>query len=507
MLATLRRVTGFPMMLLLVLSACSRDAKVEDPAGPEMAVAPAVATVVLNDVTYEYGCPDFPCPVMPIVTEHINKGLYFWMEPGTFHHEAIYLYVLRTPVMMRRVTILPPPDTGSLKLPPFLTGPEAMTGAWMAPLDQLACTGVKLTLNSPDGREWNFVSGERILAFRYYGNGQPGLAAPMITPVFATDWDHLVAGHYGVYPGYGTPPYDATFNITVRNVVEGVVEEHVVSHTFACNEPEGPAPPAPYLTGPEVVTGDMLPDVGLVCSDFELTLVSPDGGEWYYDEGEIFLEYLRWGPDLKKWIPTGETSTIAMTPEIWDRVLNGTYAIMPANRSAHAYRVTFSGGVERDVQGREYYHEVGHKMLCVSSEPEVPAPTLFGPDRVKGVRGADLGLICKDFNLTLFSPDEGPWYYDEGQITLKYLRWGADLRRWIPTGETSIIPMTAGVWMSVLNGTYMVMPDAEHRSAAAYDVLFSGWVERDVNEREYRYPVSTDFRCVGPDFFDMEKPR
>ncbi len=377
MYANLRRITGPSVVLLLALlpAACSRDAwSGEDPTSPAMSLAPGANTVVISGVTYEYGCPDFPCPAMPIVTEHINKGRFMWMPSSPASRPTIYLYVLRLPVQLRLPTPPPHEDTlPSLKLAPYLTGPEAMTGSWMAPDDQLSCLRVHLTLNSPDGRDWDFVSGERVLNFGSWYDGERMTSMPaMRTPIARTEWGFLMDGSYGIYPGYGSPPYDAVFTATVRTYAGGT-EAHVVSATVRCNEPEVPAPPAPSLVGDDLVKGKwtgFLWNLQLVCRDVNFDLIVPDEMPWYYDAGSITFDYLRY--DHGHWDTLHKTTVATMNSSTWQSVLSGNYDSYPLFRNLwlpyDAYRVTVGGTVERTVHHREFQNEVEHTFVCVAPD-------------------------------------------------------------------------------------------------------------------------------------------
>jgi hypothetical protein len=97
--------------------------------------------------------------------------------------------------------------------------------------------------------------------------------------------------------------YDATFDVIVETGNEG--ERETISHTLRCTDPVPPEPPEPlkpYLTGPEMVRGEWQkgghwwwPTYRLTCSDFDLELVSPDGGPWaLVPNGELEIKYLNW---------------------------------------------------------------------------------------------------------------------------------------------------------------------------------------------------------------------
>jgi hypothetical protein len=344
-------------MLLAILAGCSQDANnAVDPMATDLMPTHATEWIAIQGQSYEYGCPTYPCPVNDLVKSHIDMGRWFWLPDGLFGKPAIYLTVLQTPVQLRMKTVDPPPPPPFLKLDPGLTGPTSMLGVRMEPLGQLACMKVQLAIVSPDGRSWEFVSGQRELA--YEGGGT------QVVPLFRSDWDQLTAGMYGIYPGYGTPPYDATFSVKVRT---SDMDEHVLDHAMACLDAEEPEPEDPWLTGPENWKGRLLPDMGLVCRDFETELISPDGGPWAFRDGQLLLEYLRWGPDLQAWVKMGSTTTYTLDPGDWDALLEGDYMIKP-KMSSVAYHATFTATVGREVGVASVDRPVKHRMTCVGPD-------------------------------------------------------------------------------------------------------------------------------------------
>lgn len=122
---------------------------------------PANAIVSVDGAQYEIGCPDYPCPVSPLVLQHIADKRYFWLPPGTFTWPAIYLYILKVPVQLRPVTqptvvrtpTAPPPE-------PDLIGPGELIGEPSGANALVVCSNVPLSLNIPDAGTWDFVSGD-----------------------------------------------------------------------------------------------------------------------------------------------------------------------------------------------------------------------------------------------------------------------------------------------------------------------------------------------------------
>ena len=183
-------------------------------------------------------------------------------------------------------------------------------------------------------------------------------------PLYGTDWEHLVAGYYGVYPGYGTSPYEAMFTVTVRSED---LETRTLSHGMMCEDAVPPEPPAPTLTGPEVVKGTLMPDRGLVCSGFELTLVSPDEGPWDFLSGTYVMDPVRWSGDAGKWISLGKQSVHTLNADDWYNAQQGAHKLESKNNFT-AYYTTFFTSVRRAVGSYVYDHQLSHKLLCVAPE-------------------------------------------------------------------------------------------------------------------------------------------
>jgi hypothetical protein len=160
------------LFLVLAAAACGDNAApVIEPTSAALNTAPpSTALVTLGGVQYEYGCPDFPCPVLSIVTDQINAGNWFWMPPGTFNTPAIYLVVLRTPVKLRtpQPPIVKPPIITPTPVNPSLSGPTDLLGQILPPVNQVSCGNFKLTLTSPDGGPWEFVTGNILYEYVAY---------------------------------------------------------------------------------------------------------------------------------------------------------------------------------------------------------------------------------------------------------------------------------------------------------------------------------------------------
>jgi hypothetical protein len=329
----------------------------------------ATATVTIDSREYTYGCPDWPCPVLPIVAEHIAIGYYFWLPAGTFAKPAIYLIALRTPVQLR---LAPPPPIIIEPPAPYLTGPEKMLGAYAPPRNQLVCENVALQLNVPDKGPWDFVSASlRLVDMERTVLGLSRFGSPTTESLTNVNFIDLLEGTYDVRSSYGNiPAYEATFTANLSRRMGDRMYEATVEHTLLCATPDPPEPEpeAPYLTGPERVRGTRYPDRGLVCRNFDIDLVSPDEGPWAYKEGELTVEYLRWGSDLAIWIPTGFTSEWYMEARSWDAMLDDAYEIWPEDRKAVAYRVTIEGSVFRTGIDREWVFPVEHSFLCLGPD-------------------------------------------------------------------------------------------------------------------------------------------
>jgi hypothetical protein len=372
-----RGATSVVALALVLLGGCSPERETEQPMEPSAVVMAATATAVISGVEYTYGCPDWPCPVLPIVAQEIAFGRYFWLPLGTFAKPAIYLTVLKTPVLLRLETedIKPPPPTD-----PYLTGPEEMLGAYGPPINQLVCENVALQLHSPDLGVWDFVSGsvgtlsmkETSGAWIYYG-------LPGTESLSEEDFQALLQGTYDVRSTFGNiAAYEATFKATMQRVTWQGIYQAEVEHSLVCgtsdyfdddeDEEEEEPPPAPYLIGPVKVRGTRGPDLGLVCKNFDISLVSPDEGPWAYEEGEITLQYLHWGSDLNKWLPTGETSEIYLNAASWDQMLGGSLAVWPDDRDVLAYRVFINGIVSREGMSQLWTFPVEHSFLCLGPD-------------------------------------------------------------------------------------------------------------------------------------------
>jgi hypothetical protein len=166
-----------------------------------------------------------------------------------------------------------------------------------------------------DGRDWMFISAGktiRLLDWDWdWGTGSwVATATSMQSYVNEAEWSQLERGHYGLHSGVTSTTYDATFDVIVETGNEG--ERETISHTLRCTDPVPPEPPEPlkpYLTGPEMVRGEWhkgghwwWPTYALTCSEFDLELVSPDGGPWaLVPNGKLEIKYLNWDSFRKQW--------------------------------------------------------------------------------------------------------------------------------------------------------------------------------------------------------------
>jgi hypothetical protein len=344
---------------------------------PSAVVMAATATAMISGVEYTYGCPDWPCPVLPIVAEQIAFGRYFWLPLGTFGRPAIYLTVLKTPVLLRleKEDIKPSPPTD-----PYLTGPEEMLGAYGPPINQLVCENVALQLHSPDLGDWDFVSGSvGTLSMKESGGSWIHYGLPGTESVSAADFQEMLEGTYDVRSTFGNiAAYEATFKATMQRVTWQGIYEAEVEHSLVCgtsdyfeddeDEEEEP-PPAPYLVGGVKVRGTRGPDLGLVCTNYDIALVSPDEGPWAYVNGEITLQNLRWGSDLKRWIPVGEEyDFMYLDATRWDQMLSSSIAVWPDDPEVLAYRVIINGEVSRQGISQLWTFPVEHSFLCLGPD-------------------------------------------------------------------------------------------------------------------------------------------
>jgi hypothetical protein len=354
-----------------------------------MAMTQPTATVTIDGTTFEYGCPDYPCPVTALVKDHADRGKFFWMEPSPFPVPAIYLIVLSTPVKLRAEPVLPPPPPPFLKLAPALNGPDELMGERMGPNQELVCRNINLAIESMDGRDWMFISAGRTIRLLDWDWGTDSwvataTATSMQSYVNHAEWSQLERGYYGLHPGVASTTYDATFDVIVETGNEG--ERETISHTLRCTDPVPPEPPEPlkpYLTGPEMVRGEWQkgghwwwPTYRLTCSDLDLELVSPDGGPWaLVPNGELEIKYLNWDSFRKQWEhhpiywwPT----TINFGVSDWNMMLAHDYTIVPPitehSKSLDGYKGMVTVTVIRTVGSTDYEHTLRHDFKCVAPD-------------------------------------------------------------------------------------------------------------------------------------------
>ena len=300
-----RMTTGAAALAVLLLGACGPEATSRggllEPAA-DMATQPAsTATATIDGKEYTYGCPNFPCPVLELVTEHIERGLFFWLTP-IGGQERIYLYVLTWPVVMTPVEKDPLPPIVIEPDAPSLTGPVELHGRFYPPMNVLVCRDFTLELISPDGGLWSFMRGE--MTFEYMKDSEAGWIASgetALVPFGAGVWSQLLSGEYVMLSTVAFPPaYDVHFNVLLQRKVGDQSFEYTVEHELMCGseeyyEPE--PPPEARLTGPEMVKGrkypDLYPDLGIVCKNFDLELNCEGEAEWAYAGGQMVLENLR----------------------------------------------------------------------------------------------------------------------------------------------------------------------------------------------------------------------
>jgi len=353
----------FLAISMLVLAACSDAPAMTEPVAANSVPSGAMtATTVINGVTYEYGCPDFPCPITQIVVDHIENHLWFWMPPGTFAKPTIYLYILKTPVQLRQVaptTVIEPPVIQPPPPPPTLTGPTIVVGKVFGPLSQITCDHFSLSLVSPDGGPWDFVTGQ--VTYEY---GSVDSYTAVFTPNGNSSvvgfnwaaWNQLLAGTYTLYPPFPNTEYRAHFK---ANLERGT-NTATVEHTFVCRKAPPPAPPAPTLSGPTGILGQRASKTSpFVCSNVLFTLVSPDGGPWTFVSGLRKIEFYMFDMIQNKWVLNGNSQTASVTSTGWQQLLAGTYAINPGVPSG-PYKATFTITLARS----PFQHTLTHSVDC-----------------------------------------------------------------------------------------------------------------------------------------------
>lgn len=353
------------LLLVAAAAACSGDTDpVFDPSsGASATLVANTARTIIDGIEYEYGCPDFPCPVAQIVTDHINARLWFWLPDGTFTNPAIYLTVLRTPVQMKVVPdeeeINPPPPPPAPKQP-WLDGPTEVLGQILPPINQLTCGGFDLDLISPDGGTWEFVSGTiryQYVTFNASTQEWEVTGAASNTPLGATAWSELLAGTYRLYPPFPNLEYYAIFTV---NLKRGTATAQV-THELLCHKNLPPAPPpAPSLDGPTQYVGSRIQPVrNLVCRNVELELISPDQGSWDFVSGTQKLEFYAWDPVKRMFVSTGNFATTALSTTAWSQLLGGTYTLDPVVFTG-PYYATFTVTVSRGA----FQHTLTHTAAC-----------------------------------------------------------------------------------------------------------------------------------------------
>jgi len=357
------------VLLLVAAAACSGDrGPVFEPAsGASATILPNTARTTIDGIDYEYGCPDFPCPVTALVTQHINAGLWFWLPDGTFTHRAIYLMVLRAPVQMKivpdeeEINPPPPPPTPTQ---PSLEGPTEVLGQILPPINQLTCGGFDLDLISPDGGSWDFVTGTityQYVTFNATTQEWEETGASSNVPFGADAWQRLLAGTYRLYPPFPNTEYYARFTANLRRGTTTVQ----VTHELLCHQDLPPAPPpAPSLDGPTTIVGTRIQPVrNLVCTGVELELISPDQGPWDFVSGNEVLEFYAWDPVKRMFVSTGNSATTPLDSDDWDDLLGGTYVLDPVVFTG-PYFATFNVTLERGA----FQHTVSHTLACGGSD-------------------------------------------------------------------------------------------------------------------------------------------
>jgi hypothetical protein len=127
----------------------------------------------------------------------------------------------------------------------------------------------------------------------------------------------------------------------------------------------------PYLDGPEIMTGRVFSDRGLVCNSFPLTLVYAEGETWDYEGGLLEIAYLRWGPDLNRWLTIGRSERV-FGPDLWEKMQAGTFALGSYRpdlvRRTQAFEATFTITIHRHGEDLTFTEEVAHSLTCVAPD-------------------------------------------------------------------------------------------------------------------------------------------
>lgn len=346
---------------LLVAAACGEEAQdILDPIASNALVPTTTAVVIVDGGQYTIGCPNFPCPVTPLVLEHIANGKYFWLPSGTFPKPTIYLFVLKVPVQLDAVptpTIVTPPTSPPA---PELTGPAIVQGYPLGAMAQVVCSNIPYALNAPDQGPWDFVNGEIYLDYVTWNatqNQWVSTGQSSIIPFSSVAWGQMLGGTFRTIAAIGNRDYYATVSATLKR---GSFQT-TVSHKLLCSRQGPPAviPPAPSIDGETEYHGTRTsPTSGnLVCSAIGVTLTSPDNGPWSFVSGERFLEFTKFNGQT--FVLNGVTRTDPFSAADWQDLLDGTYVI-DLQMSAPPYFFTFNVILERG----QYQHTVTHRAVC-----------------------------------------------------------------------------------------------------------------------------------------------
>lgn len=352
----MRKLTLFAVLLA---AACGDGQDVLEPQAADLQNnPPTTATIAIQGVVWEYGCPDFPCPVLPIVQQHINAGHWFWMPQSQTSRPSIYLPALRVVVPLRTHKETPIIDPPIINPPPTpaLSGPAKITGRILPPVDQVVCSGFKLNLTN--GSQWQFSTGTityQYVEFNPATQQWEPTGLTSVVPFGASAWAAMLNGSYGLYPPFGNMEYNA---IITANLVSGTFKA-TVDHTFLCHLPPPPAPPAPTLDGPDHVFGGMnWPNVQC---PVQLTLDSPDQGPWTFVSGRETIHFLKWDFQLDNHVRTGQNVSKDLSGSDWDQLLNGGYLAVPGVViPAHeiVYEITVARG--------PYTFDLTHTLKCTA---------------------------------------------------------------------------------------------------------------------------------------------
>jgi hypothetical protein len=294
-----------------------------------------------------------------LVKQQIDQGNWFMLPASQFGGPAIYLIALKTPVKLRLAKngpIIPPVIQPT---PPNLTGPVDMIAKRIVQSGQLMCSPLKLTLNSPDGGPWTFVSGKITSTHVEYDPGTDTWVPSGGSHTFVLEAPHWMQLLVGTWTLFVSAP-DQEFRAVITATLERGTTQVNVSHTVLCHLIPPPPPPGPELDGPVQILGTRTPPARiLICSNVDLDVEMPQGYNWTFVEAKRTLQIYAFDPVKQMFVNTGATMEDPVSSGDWQALLAGTYDINPGVFTGPylaTFSVTFAYG--------PYRSTVSHTLAC-----------------------------------------------------------------------------------------------------------------------------------------------